>query len=204
ETVDERRAEPFPGGGRTEPHADQQRRRASDHRREDQQTAADRIREIGHGGDHEEQEEDQTRGAEHADPAIAHDGETLRLIPPGEPVQDVGEPIEVDAAGHRLPGRDQEGRGQERREESLKDSERAGEAYAQQEADDREPPRGAAERGDALPLPPGYRHHGQESDRQDQRPHAWGTAAATPLRRAGRDYVVAGTRAAWIPRRRDA
>jgi len=131
---------PSPGVAGRSPHADQQRRRASDHRREDQQTAADRIREIGHGGDHEEQEEDQTRGAEHADAAIAHDGETLRLIPPGEPVQDVGEPIEVDAAGHRLPCRDQEGRGQERREESLKDDERAREAYAQQEADDREPP----------------------------------------------------------------
>src|SRR5206468_13018955 len=69
------------------------------------------------GADPEGQEEDEADRAERADAAVAHDREPMLGVAPAETVETVGEAVEVQAAGHELPGRHREEPGQERRKE---------------------------------------------------------------------------------------
>ncbi|OLE37392.1 MAG: hypothetical protein AUG00_08415 [Candidatus Rokubacteria bacterium 13_1_20CM_2_70_7] len=105
------------GAGGREEARDQCRRRPRDRRRRQQGPPADRCRKLGHRRDLEQEDEDQPHRAEGADPAVAHDPESLPGVVAGQPVQAVGKTVQVEAAGEEFPHRDRQKRGEQHREE---------------------------------------------------------------------------------------
>ena len=101
---------------------------------------------LGDGDDLQQQQQDEADRAESADATVAHDRQPMLGVAPGQTVEAIGEPVEVQAAGQELPDRhgEQPGeqRGKEHRRRALR-RRRGPRPIAQ--ADYRKPDRGAAD-----------------------------------------------------------
>src|SRR5437867_3574963 len=149
----------------------ERRRRARERRHHQEGPPAEAGRELSHRGDLEEQEEDQPDRAKGADTAVAHDAEPVLGVSAHEPIEAVGEAVEVEAAGEDLPRGHREERGEERREENARHALDADQDDPEAEPDDRKPARRAPERVHAVRRAPRQRHDRQVAHGEDEARH---------------------------------
>jgi hypothetical protein len=92
------------GTSGAEQASEERGRGTGDDRRGDERADANTRRQLGEGDDLEHQEEDQAHRAKGADAAVAHDGKPVLGVAADEPVETVGQAVEVQAAREQLPG----------------------------------------------------------------------------------------------------
>ena len=120
-----------------------------------------RRRQLCDGRELQQQEQDQSDGAEGADAAVAHDHQPLRGIVAAERVQAVGEPIQMESTGHQLPRGHGQQRGEQHREGPRDETVDEDEDAADQESDRREPGHGPTGRRANGGAPATDRNDGQ-------------------------------------------
>src|SRR5262249_35235840 len=129
-------------------------------------------RKLAERGELKHEEQDEPDGAERPDAAVTHDGETLRRIMAGEPIQTVGQAVEMQAARQELPCRHRQDCGEKRRKYAECDGVDCRQRQAQPEADDRKPWGSAAEVLEAGVPATGDGEDREVPDRQQGARHA--------------------------------
>ena len=198
-------AEALAGCGRANTRPDEQRGESADRRskQQDRGPGGGRSARQGRAGNQEAQHEPER--AEDADAAVSHDRQPALRIRAGQPVEAIGEPVEVKASRGHLPDRHDQSGGQERWDDGGQHAIGQHQPAAESEPDRRGTTR---RRARARPVP---RPRVQEPARWSRsarqgpaRPSTSPTPITRALRRGGRDCGGAETRAAWTRRRRGA
>src|SRR5215471_21750351 len=165
---EELRADALPWRRRGKKRADQHGCEAP-HRGGEEQDG--RMARDGHrieGAHGDEQRQRKGDATEDTEAAVAHDGEAALGSAPGEAIDRVREPVEMQTARDDLPRRHEENGPEERRDKDKEDAIEGDETAAQRQPHWREPPGGPAEGSGFRCLAAGYGHDGEKSQGEDE------------------------------------